>query len=93
MCIIDDNFEYTVGASQHLSPANLEGDFNKSFNPMSEPNDDSPYKSEDSPEFERSNTNLFPREDCGTAEASCNGETEFTFPSEPWADEEDEVTE
>lgn len=64
---------------------------------MCEPNDDWPCKFDDSPEVGRSNTDLFPKEDCGTAEPSCNGETEFTFPSEApneaLADDDEEVTE
>lgn len=60
---------------------------------MCEPNDDWPCKFDVSPEVGRSNIDLFPREDCGTAEASCNGETDFTFPNEASADDDEEVTE
>ena len=59
---------------------------------MCEPNDDWPCKFDDSPEAGRSNID-FPREDCGTAEASCHGENEFSFSSEGLADDEEEVTE
>lgn len=93
MCIIDDKDDFAVGASAKSNPAMLADDFNKSFNPMCEPNDDWPCKFDDSPEVGRSNIDFFPREDCGTAEASCNGENGFTFPSEALADDDEEVTE
>ncbi|XP_021750350.1 mitogen-activated protein kinase kinase kinase NPK1-like isoform X1 [Chenopodium quinoa] len=93
MCIIDDKDDFAVCPSAQSNPTMLADDFSKSFNPMCEPNDDWPCKFDDSPEVGRSNIDLFPREDCGTAEASCNVGTEFTFPSEALGDDDEEVTE
>ena len=58
---------------------------------MCEP-DDWPCKFDDAPEVGSSNV-LFSTEDQGTPEASCKAETEFSFPSEQLADDDDEVTE
>ncbi|KAJ8442742.1 hypothetical protein Cgig2_011012 [Carnegiea gigantea] len=91
MCLIDDKADFAVGAPQRPSPAMLADDFTKSFNPMCEP-DDWPCKFDDAPEVGSSNV-LFSTEDQGTPEASCKAETEFSFPSEQLADDDDEVTE
>ncbi|KAK9725469.1 hypothetical protein RND81_05G145600 [Saponaria officinalis] len=95
MCVLDDKDEFDIGASSHLTPAMLADDCTKRFNPMCEPNDDWPSKFDLSPDPDvvRSDTELFSREDCGTAEASHNAESEFSFPCEPSADDEEEVTE
>lgn len=58
---------------------------------MCEP-DDWPCKFDDAPEVGSSNV-LFSTDDQGTPEASCKAETEFSFPSEQLADDDDEVTE
>lgn len=47
-----------IGASVKFDFALLSDDFNKSFNPMSEPDDNWPCKSDDTPELE-SRVNLF----------------------------------
>ncbi|XP_057249673.1 mitogen-activated protein kinase kinase kinase NPK1 isoform X1 [Beta vulgaris subsp. vulgaris] len=97
MCMLDDKDDFALSASATSNSMMPADDFCKSYNPMCEPNDDWPCKFDDSPEVGRSNTDLFPKEDCGTAEPSCNGETEFTFPSEApneaLADDDEEVTE
>ncbi|KAL2922541.1 Mitogen-activated protein kinase kinase kinase NPK1 [Bienertia sinuspersici] len=93
MCMIDDNDDFAVRASAQTNSVMLTDDLPKSFNPMCEPNEDWPCKFYDAPDVRRSNRDLFPREDCGAAEASCNGENEFTFPSEALADDDEEVTE
>ncbi|XP_057546197.1 mitogen-activated protein kinase kinase kinase NPK1-like [Amaranthus tricolor] len=90
ICMIDDKDDFAADATAQSNNSVL--DFCKSFNPMCEPNDDWPCKFDDSPEAGRSNID-FPREDCGTAEASCHGENEFSFSSEGLADDEEEVTE
>ncbi|XP_056695963.1 mitogen-activated protein kinase kinase kinase NPK1 isoform X2 [Spinacia oleracea] len=76
MCMIDDKDDFAVSSSAQSSPAMFADDFSKSVNPMCEPTDDWPCKFDGSPEVGRSNIDLFPRENSGTAEASCNGETE-----------------
>ncbi|KAA8527568.1 hypothetical protein F0562_034717 [Nyssa sinensis] len=53
LCRMDDNDDLMVGASVKFNSSLLSADFNKSFNPMSEPNDDWPCKFDDSPELER----------------------------------------
>ncbi|GAB4851122.1 Mitogen-activated protein kinase kinase kinase npk1 [Ancistrocladus abbreviatus] len=84
MCQIDDKDDFAVCKSEKPNPVLLSDDFNKSFNPICEPNDDWPCISELDP---------LPRDDSGAIQASCNGDTEFTFPSEPLADDDEEVTE
>ncbi|GAB4843436.1 Mitogen-activated protein kinase kinase kinase npk1 [Ancistrocladus abbreviatus] len=93
MCQIDDANDFAIGTSEHLNPVLLSDDFNKSFNPMCEPNDDWPCKFDESLEMERSEPDLLSRGASGTIQASCNGDTEFTFPSEPLGDDDEEVTE
>lgn len=89
MCLIDDDF--AVGASERSSPAMPVDDFTKSFNPMCEPEDWS-CKFDDAPEVGSSKA-MLSTDDHDTPEASCNAETEFSFPSEQLADDDDEVTE
>ncbi|KAL9240799.1 hypothetical protein vseg_014977 [Gypsophila vaccaria] len=93
MCVLDDKDDFDIGSSSQLNPAMLADDCTKSFNPMCEPNDDWPSKFDLSPKVGRSDTELFSREDCGTAEAINNVESEFSFPCEPSADDDEEVTE
>ncbi|CAL5347095.1 unnamed protein product [Camellia sinensis] len=47
MCQIDDEDDLVIGASAKFDFALLFDDFNKSFNPMSEPDDNWPCKSDD----------------------------------------------
>ncbi|XP_074320944.1 mitogen-activated protein kinase kinase kinase NPK1-like isoform X1 [Silene latifolia] len=93
MCVLDDKDGFSMGASVDLNPAMLRNDCMESFNPMCEPNDDWACKFDLSREVGRSDTGSLPREDCGIAESSCNVASEFTFPSEPLADDDEEVTE
>ncbi|GMP56501.1 hypothetical protein CsSME_00020961 [Camellia sinensis var. sinensis] len=96
MCQIDDNDDLVVGASMKFNSVLLSHDLNKSFNPMSEPNDDLPYKFDESPELEKSRTNLFAGQTINKAANSleASGNNDFTFPSGPLvAEEDDEVTE
>ncbi|XP_074307166.1 mitogen-activated protein kinase kinase kinase NPK1-like isoform X2 [Silene latifolia] len=93
MCVLDDKDDFSMGASVDLNPAMLTNDCTESFNPMCEPNGDWACKFDLSPEVGRSDTESLPREDCGIAESSCNVVPEFTLPSEPLADDEEEVTE
>ncbi|CAL5416433.1 unnamed protein product [Camellia sinensis] len=50
MCKIDDKDDLVIGASTKFDYALLSDDFNKSFNPMSEPDDNWPCKSDDTTE-------------------------------------------
>ncbi|XP_028125963.1 uncharacterized protein LOC114322757 [Camellia sinensis] len=50
MCQIDDEDDLVIGASGKFDFTLLSDDFNKSFNPMSEPNDNWPCKFDDTPE-------------------------------------------
>ncbi|XP_028119373.1 mitogen-activated protein kinase kinase kinase NPK1-like isoform X1 [Camellia sinensis] len=96
MCQIDDNDDLVVGASMKFNSVLLSHDLNKSFNPMSEPNDDLPYKFDESPELEKSRTNLFAGQTINKAANSLEapGNNDFAFPSGPLvAEEDDEVTE
>nr|AZL94781.1 NPK1-like protein [Colobanthus quitensis] len=92
MCVLDDKDGFSISASTNPMPA-MTDDCTKSFNPMCDPNDDWPSKFDLNPEVGQSGTEMLSREDCGIAEASCNMESEFTFPSEPLADDDEEVTE
>ncbi|CAL5377613.1 unnamed protein product [Camellia sinensis] len=58
MCQIDDEDDLLIRASTKFDSALLSDEFNKSFNPMSEPDDNWPCKSNDTPELE-SRVNLF----------------------------------
>uniref|UniRef100_A0A5B6Z2A7 mitogen-activated protein kinase kinase kinase n=1 Tax=Davidia involucrata TaxID=16924 RepID=A0A5B6Z2A7_DAVIN len=98
MCQIDDKDDLVVGESMKFNSALLSVDFNKSFNPMSEPNDDWPCKFDESPELDRSRMDLFSGQTINKAAdspgASGKGDNGFTFPSGPLAGEDDdEVTE
>ncbi|XP_059649988.1 mitogen-activated protein kinase kinase kinase NPK1 isoform X2 [Cornus florida] len=98
MCQIDDKDDLLGVGSVKFNSALVSDDLNKSFNPMLEPNDDWPCKSDESPELERSRTNLFSGQTINKAtdstEASGNGDNDFTFPSGPVAaEDDDEVTE
>ncbi|GFZ08831.1 NPK1-related protein kinase 2 [Actinidia rufa] len=97
MCQIDDKDDLVVGASMTFDSALLSDDLSKSFNPMSEPNDDWPCKFDESPELEKSRINFSGQIINNAAdmpEASCNGDKDFTFPSGPSvAEDDDEVTE
>ncbi|XP_057485670.1 mitogen-activated protein kinase kinase kinase NPK1-like [Actinidia eriantha] len=97
MCQIDDKDDLVVGASMKFDSALLSDDFSKSFNPMSEPNDDWPCKFDESPELEKSRINFSGQtinKAADIPEASCNGDKDFTFPSGPSvAEDDDEVTE
>ncbi|GFZ22064.1 NPK1-related protein kinase 3 [Actinidia rufa] len=97
MCQIYDKDDLVVGASMKFDSALLSDDFSKSFNPMSEPNDDWPCKFDVSPELEKSRINFSGQTTNKAAdipEASCNGDKDFTFPSGPSvAEDDDEVTE
>ncbi|XP_057956768.1 mitogen-activated protein kinase kinase kinase NPK1 [Malania oleifera] len=98
MCQIDDKDDFVVGASANFSSALLSRDFNKSFNPMSEPMDDWPCNSDKSQQLKRSGINLSSSQTFNKAANSpgaCGkGENEFTFPCGSLAaEDDDEVTE
>ncbi|CAL5413242.1 unnamed protein product [Camellia sinensis] len=80
MCQIDDEDNLVIGVSTKFDSALLYDDFNKSFNRMSEPDDNWPCKSDDTPELE-SRVNLF------------SGQTVNKFADIPRAsdDDDDEV--
>ncbi|CAL5379353.1 unnamed protein product [Camellia sinensis] len=99
MCQIDDEDDLVIGASTKFDSALLSYDFNKSFNPMSEPDDNWPCKSDDTPELE-SRVNLFSGRTVNKAtdipRASGKGNNDFTFTCGPLVaedDDDDEVIE
>lgn len=96
MCQMDDDLVF--GSSTKFDSPLLSDDFNKSFNPMSEPNDDWPCKFDGSPEIDKSGVNSFSGQTVNKAAdstvSSCNVDNDFTFPSEPSvAEDDDDVTE
>ncbi|KAE9455344.1 hypothetical protein C3L33_12753, partial [Rhododendron williamsianum] len=96
MCQMDDDLVF--GSSTTFDSPLLSDDFNKSFNPMSEPNDDWPCKFDGSPEIDKSGVNSFSGQTVNKAADStvsyCNVDNDFTFPSEPSvAEDDDDVTE
>ncbi|XP_057466579.1 mitogen-activated protein kinase kinase kinase NPK1-like isoform X3 [Actinidia eriantha] len=97
MCQIGDKDDLVVGASMTFDSALFSDDLSKSFNPMSEPNDDWPCKFDESPELEKSRINFSGQiinNAANMPETSCNGDKDFTFPSGPSvAEDDDEVTE
>ncbi|CAK9173651.1 unnamed protein product [Ilex paraguariensis] len=105
MCQIDDKDDLMLDESMKLNSALLSTDFNKSFNPMSEPNDDWPCKFDESPELEKSKMklekskmNLFHcqilKKPGESPAATGTGDNDFTFPCGPLAaEDDDEVTE
>ncbi|GLT99759.1 hypothetical protein SLE2022_171770 [Rubroshorea leprosula] len=97
MCQIDDKDDLLCGGSVRFNSVLASSDLNKSFNPMSEPTEDWPCKFDGSPELRTSGMNLSSGQ---TAEAngslgiSGKEENDFTFPSGPLAqDDDEEVTE
>ncbi|KAH7842532.1 hypothetical protein Vadar_006465 [Vaccinium darrowii] len=98
MCQIDDKDDLVFGPSAKFDSPLLSDDLTKSFNPMSEPNDDWPCKFDGSPEIEKSGVNIFFGQTVNKAAdspvASCNVDNDFTFPSEPSVvEDDDDVTE
>ncbi|CAL5413236.1 unnamed protein product [Camellia sinensis] len=93
MCRIDDEDEFVIGASAKFDSALLSDDFNKSFNPMSEPDDNWACKSDDTPELE-SRVNLLSGQTANKAtnipRASGKGNNDFTFPCGPSVAEDDD---
>ncbi|KAL6952610.1 mitogen-activated protein kinase kinase kinase [Sarracenia purpurea var. burkii] len=89
MCQIDDNEDLVVRASAKFDSALLSDDINKSFNPMSEPNNDWSCKFDESPELDSNQTNA-----ADTPGASGSDDKVFTFPTSPLiVEDDDEVTE
>ncbi|CAL5377615.1 unnamed protein product [Camellia sinensis] len=93
MCQIDDEDDLVIEASAKFDSALLYDDFNKSFNPMSEPDDNWPCKSGDTPELE-SRVNLFSGQTVNKAtdipRAFGKGNNDFTFPCGPLVAEDDD---
>ncbi|CAL5377617.1 unnamed protein product [Camellia sinensis] len=93
MCQIDNEDDLVIGASAKFDSALLSDDFNKSFNPMSEPDDNWPCKSDDTPELE-SRVNLFSGQTVNKVtdipRASGKGNNDFTFPCGPLVDDDDD---
>ncbi|CAL5388603.1 unnamed protein product [Camellia sinensis] len=93
MCQIDDEDDFVIGVSAKFDFALLSDDFNESFNPMSEPNDNWPCKSDDTPELE-SRVNLFSGQTVNKSadipRASGKGNNDFTFPCGPLVAEDDD---
>ncbi|CAL5413536.1 unnamed protein product [Camellia sinensis] len=91
MCQIDDEDDLVIGALAKFDSALLSDDFNKSFNPMSKPEDNWPCKSNDTPELE-SKVNLFSGQTVNKAadipRASGKGNNDFTLPCGPLVAEE-----
>ncbi|XP_058112174.1 mitogen-activated protein kinase kinase kinase NPK1 [Magnolia sinica] len=95
MCQIGDEDEFEVARSVRPNDASLVDQFNKSFNPMSEPLDDWSCKFDESPE-QRVNFEDFGGSVKGAADnsgASGKGMNDFTFPCGPASEDDDEVTE
>ncbi|XP_057476240.1 mitogen-activated protein kinase kinase kinase NPK1-like [Actinidia eriantha] len=98
MCQIDDADDLVLGASGKFDSALLTDDLSKSFNPMSEPNDDWPCKFDGSSELDKSRVHLFPSQTINKAAnspgTSGNEDNDFTFLGGPLATEDDdEITE
>ncbi|CAL5389827.1 unnamed protein product [Camellia sinensis] len=93
MCQIDDEDDFVIGVSAKFDSALLSDDFNESFNPMSEPDDNWPCKSDDTPELE-SRVNLFSgqtvNKSADITRASGKGNNDFTFPYGPLVAEDDD---
>ncbi|KAL7177697.1 hypothetical protein ACSBR2_030960 [Camellia fascicularis] len=93
MCQIDDEDDLVIGASAKFDSALLPDDFSKSFNPMSEPEDNWPCKFDDTPELE-SRVNLFfgqtVNQVADIPRASGKGNNDFTFPCRPLVADEEE---
>ncbi|CAL5415871.1 unnamed protein product [Camellia sinensis] len=97
MCQIDDEDNLVIGASTKFDSALLYDDFNKSFNRMSEPDDNWPCKSDDTPELE-SRVNVFSGQTVNKfadiPRALGKGNNDFTFSCGPLVakdDDDDEV--
>ncbi|KAL3507962.1 hypothetical protein ACH5RR_033344 [Cinchona calisaya] len=99
MCQIDDKDDLAmVGSSMNFGSGFHCKYFNKSFNPICEPDDDWSCKFDESPELERHKTSLFPTQANQylghSVELSSNDVGGFTFPvGQLVGDDEDEVTE
>uniref|UniRef100_A0A161ZMJ9 mitogen-activated protein kinase kinase kinase n=1 Tax=Daucus carota subsp. sativus TaxID=79200 RepID=A0A161ZMJ9_DAUCS len=97
MCQLDDEEDFFSDALIKRSSTSLSADVNKSFNPMSEPNDDWQCKFDDSPVLEKNATNILPSETTNKHSVrfgSYGNGDDFTFPSGTLTtDDEDEVTE
>ncbi|CAL5335097.1 unnamed protein product [Camellia sinensis] len=93
MCQIDYEDDFVIGVSAKFDSALLYDDFNESFNPMSEPNDNWTCKSDDTPELE-SRVNLFfgqtVNKSADIPRASGKGNNDFTFPCGPLVAEDDD---
>ncbi|CAL5389832.1 unnamed protein product [Camellia sinensis] len=93
MCQIDYEDDFVIGVSAKFDSALLSDDFNESFNPMSEPNDNWTCKSDDTPELE-SRVNLFfgqtVNKSADIPRASGKGNNDFTFPCGPLVAEDDD---
>ncbi|CDO99017.1 unnamed protein product [Coffea canephora] len=100
MCQLDDKDDLLmVGSSMKSYNSEFHSkDFNKSFNPICEPEDDWPCKFDESPELERHRTSLLASQAIqypgNSVELSSKKDGGFTFPvGQLVADDEDEVTE
>ncbi|XVE66044.1 hypothetical protein DITRI_Ditri08aG0049800 [Diplodiscus trichospermus] len=97
MCQIGDKDDIEYGASVKYNSVLASADFNKSFNPMCEPTEDSPFKIDRSSELRSSGVNLSLGETMEAADSpgmSGKEEKDFTFPcGPPAADDDEEVTE
>ncbi|XP_028120848.1 mitogen-activated protein kinase kinase kinase NPK1-like [Camellia sinensis] len=93
MCQIDDEDDLVIEASAKFDFALLFDDFNKSFNPISEPDNNWPCKSDDTLELE-SRVNLLSSQTVNKAtdipRASGKGNNDFTFPCGPLVVEDDD---
>ncbi|KAI8025677.1 Mitogen-activated protein kinase kinase kinase NPK1 [Camellia lanceoleosa] len=92
-CQIDDEDDLVIGVSTKFDFALLSDDFDESFNPMLELDDNWPCKSDDTPELE-SRVNLFSGQTINKAtdipRASGKGNNDFTFPCGPLVVEDDD---
>ncbi|KAL8162671.1 hypothetical protein V2J09_014160 [Rumex salicifolius] len=95
MCQIDDKVDFMVNSIEKPSPVSNLDDMNKSFNPMCEPDDEWPCKfNETTTNLEENESDSHSKGASGANRESCvNMDGDFTFPSEPLGDDDDEVTE
>ncbi|CAA3031481.1 mitogen-activated protein kinase kinase kinase NPK1-like isoform X2 [Olea europaea var. sylvestris] len=93
MCRIDDSDEF--GATMKYKSSQLTYDFNQSFNPMCDPDDDWPCKLDGNPEVEETGTRLLTSQVLEPGnKPQASGDCGLIFPSEPSiAEDDDEVTE
>ncbi|XP_042515998.1 mitogen-activated protein kinase kinase kinase NPK1-like isoform X2 [Macadamia integrifolia] len=94
MCQIDDKDDFLLDQSVKLNSVSVMDDFNKSFNPISEPTDDWPCKFDESPGIEGRGIDLHSGHPVsgisGSPGASAKVDNDFSFPCGPSVSEDDD---